>query len=144
MITQHKKRPPAAKRCSLWCCLPLLLGLYSIGSWANDGIVIIDMPYDLLAALVEYEELQQREKQTQTSLDAYMVPVLQTILKEYQRQYQQLFNISKHFEDADPLHQRLKKMERFIREFQDELRYRQTLLEFQNVMKRQRELIDNK
>ncbi len=125
------------------CCF-LLLFVYPFAELqARDTIVIVDIPYALLAALGEYEELRSLEKKQHDSLDAQVIPVLHIILQEYQRQYATLQALTEHFQDPTPLQQRLQKMARFLDLFKDELTYRKTLLEVQEALKKQRELMEN-
>ncbi len=119
----------------------LLCLLSSAAANAQDNIVIIDIPYELLAALGQYEELHSLEKQQKQAVDTQMIPILKTILHEYTQQYNNLQQLAEHFEDPTPLLKRLKKMARFIALFKEELTYRQTLLDFQEAVKKQESLI---
>jgi len=111
-------------------------------SYANNNIVIVDIRYELFAALGEYEELRNQEKRRRRSLDAQVIPVLQIILQEYTHQYDTLQTLAQQFEDPAPLQQRLEKITHFIDLFKDELTYRKTMLELQEAIKKQQNLME--
>ncbi len=122
----------------------LCLGLgYASGLRAEETIVIIDMPYELLASLGEYEEIHNQEKQQDQVLDPRMIPVLRSILHEYRQQQDNLEQLAQNFADPEPLRLRQQKMARFIALFQEELNYRQTMQEFREAMEKQQHLLDS-
>lgn len=135
---------PLLKPLKQWRFLFLFLCLLGVqnSAQAQDKILVVDIAYELLAALGEYEELRTLEKKNHRSLNAKVIPVLQVILQQYQHQYDTLQTLTQHFEDPAPLQKRLKKMAYFIDLFKDELTYRKTMLDYKKAMQKQHRLME--
>jgi hypothetical protein len=105
-------------------------------------IVMIDAPYELLDALGEYAELRTQEEQQGRQIDSEMLPVLDTILQEYQTQEQRLREIAP--QPSQETQERLNKIQRFIQIFGDERDYRQVVTQYRELVRKQQQLLEQK
>ena len=107
----------------------------------SDVILTVNIPAELFMALVSYQELSEAEDQGEATLRK-LIRVLETIVKTLTEE-QQKFTALRPETGADAnLEHRLSKLDRHLKDFQNELRYRRTLLEYQQLKKKQKSFIE--
>ena len=107
----------------------------------SDVILTVNIPAELFMALVSYQELSAADDQGEATTRK-LVGVLETIVKTLKEE-QQKFTALRPETGADAsLEHRLSKLDRHLKDFQNELRYRRTLLEYQQLKKKQKSFIE--
>jgi hypothetical protein len=109
---------------------------------AEQEIIVVDAPYELLDALGEYAELRLQEEQYQRQVDADMVPVLEIILSEFKLQAQRLHELTPAL--TPETRSRLDKIEHFIQLFTHERDYRDTVTRYRELTQQQQQLLEQK
>ena len=109
----------------------------------NEGILVVDVCYDLLFALGEYHELTREERQEEISVNARIVPVIERIISGFrgERDRYQTLAIEA---GQQPTKERLEKINSHIIIFDTELTIRAKELEFETLRRKQRRLFMEK
>lgn len=109
----------------------------------DANILIIDMPYELFNALVDYHELREAEEQRRLRVDEEIVAVLQIVVEEYEKEMYKFGVFAEKLGAPPELESRLEKMNKHVADFRNELTYRKAALEFHKLMEKQRTLIED-
>lgn len=105
-------------------------------------ILTVSIPYRLFTALATYSECSEKEKSGE-NVDEEILPVLQIIIEELNRQYTAFSGFQDGSETIDPgaLERRLGRLSNHIERFKRELTYRRKNLELKELMERQQMMI---
>ncbi len=110
----------------------------------RQQIVRVDISYALFAALAEYQEFSEAEKQGDSRANAALVPVLESILRELDQEYARHTALLDEAPDPGALEKRLQKLQAYIQDFRNELVFRKKVMEFNALLEKQKTLIDQK
>lgn len=109
----------------------------------DEGILVVDVCYDLLLALGEYHELTEEEKQDSVSVNARIVPVIERIINVFRRERERYQTLAIEA-GQQPSKERLEKINNHITTFDTELMIRVKELEFETLRRKQRRLFMEK
>lgn len=102
----------------------------------QQSIVEVNISYDLFTALAEYAELTQSENSQHIDINAKMIPVLETILREYSQELQKYHELL--IETPNQILQlKVSKLAEYAKDFRQELIYRKKALELNDLIKQQ-------
>lgn len=107
----------------------------------SDVILTVNIPAELFMALVSYQELSEADDQGEATTRK-LINVLETIVKTLKEEQRKFTALRPEIGADASLEYRLSKLDRHLNDFQNELRYRRTLLEYQQLKKKQKSFIE--
>ncbi len=113
-----------------------------VGDQEAGQILTVSIPYRLFTALATYSECSEKEKSGE-NVDEEILPVLQIIIDELNRQYKAFSGFQDRSKAIDPgaLQRRLGRLSNHIESFKKELTYRRKNLVLKELMERQKMMI---
>ena len=107
----------------------------------SDVILTVNIPAELFMALVSYQELSEADDQGEATTRK-LIRVLETIVRNLKEEQQKFTALRPDTGSDVSLEHRLSKLDRHLKDFQNELRYRRTLLEYQQLKEEQKSFIE--
>jgi hypothetical protein len=101
------------------------------------GIACFDLTYSLFDSLGTYHDLTQAEEQRRMDVNQEIIPVLESIIEEFNREKAKLMQNHGYSPDMNA---RIRKIEQHVRDFTKELRYRQAALQYKLLMEKQKSI----
>lgn len=146
----HAGRTPMGRRLAAVLCA---IGALLICRWgtaaedaapaaAPDGLITVQIPYDVFMTLARYQDLMDAEARGET-VDREMVDVLEIMIDR-------LMNIRRRYAEArtpndmkEELGRRLGKLDRHLDDFRKERAYRRKIAELREKLEEQRALMES-
>lgn len=103
----------------------------------SSQFVTIDLPFDLFASLMSYAELTELEIQGGENVNAEFIPLLKTVMQEFEKEKKQLQSMP----ENPGIKRRIKKIDKHLTDFYQELMYRQKAQELKNLLDKQQKMM---
>ena len=110
---------------------------------AQASIAEVNISYTLFSALAEYAELTQAENSQHLDVNEKIIPVLETILQEYEQELQKYMLLLNENSNQE-LQSKVNKLVQYAKDFQKELIYRKKVVELNQLIKKQQSIKQGK
>lgn len=109
----------------------------------SDTILTVDIPAELFMALVSYQELSEAEAEGK-EVNRRLIPVLESIVEALKAERRKFESYRPEAGAEAMMKKRIAKLDSHLLDFQKELRYRRVLLEYRQLQKKQKALIEGR
>lgn len=107
---------------------------------ADEGIVVVDVGYDLLMDLAEYQELMEAEQQRVEGVNGRLVPVIDRIIKGFNHERDNYLAVVRRA-GKKPDQEKLSRIDAHIETFGTELLVREKAHEYEELRRMQRRML---
>lgn len=110
----------------------------------SDEVVIVDVSLKLFIALASYNELLKEEKEYGEGVNGEIVPAIEDIIAEFEKEVHHLKALSEHLEgrNKQDVQARVDKIQKHLEDFARELQYRRKKFELELLLQKQKELME--